>query len=150
MSMTLTGMRARVRQTLADGGALIWQDTALDEGIRRALEDLSRVYGASLTLAGLDGALITTLPERDGGILCGGAAGYAAHGRAVSRVEMNPEGGMAAAAMNRWAEEQLRRFGEALEQIRRQLLQSSAEAPYAAWAFPLPGSYTGGEDECTS
>jgi hypothetical protein len=143
MALTLAGVRTRVRNLLVDNGSLIWQDAVLDEGIRRGLEELSRVYGAALTLNGLDSATQTTLAERDGGTLCAGAAGFAALSRAVDRTEIDARQGGTVQELLAWGEGQVQRFNEALEQVRRRLQQDAAGNSWVQWALEPPTNFSG-------
>jgi hypothetical protein len=82
---TLTNLRTRLAASLADDTSLVFTEAITTEAIRRALEELSNVYGTQLTIAGLDGATETTLADKDIPCLLTGAAGRAVNAIVVSR-----------------------------------------------------------------
>ncbi len=72
----LTDICTRIRTQYLDPNKYAVEDDTLEEAVRSALGDISRVYESPHTLEGLDGALETTLPERDIPVLMTGASGY--------------------------------------------------------------------------
>jgi predicted protein tyrosine phosphatase len=87
MAHTLASIRDQVEINLADSSNLIWSTTILDEAIRAALLDISRIYDDVLTLNGLDGAGATTVEDLDAYVLVKGAAAHALVFRVVGRFE---------------------------------------------------------------
>jgi len=85
MIPTLDELRVRIRAYLMDIAGLIWDDGVLDEAIRLALADLQRVTPITLTIEGLDGALVTVLEMGMDGLLVRGGAVYAMEARSVDR-----------------------------------------------------------------
>jgi hypothetical protein len=87
MTLTLINAIGRVRALLQDADAMVWNDEALAEGLRLALDEYRLAGNTDVALVGLDGAPATTLPERHEGLAVWGGAAYAALGRAAERTE---------------------------------------------------------------
>lgn len=83
---TLTDLRNRLAASLADDTSLVFTETIYTEAIRRALEEIANVYGTQLTIEGLDGAVATTLPDKDIPCLLTGAAGRAVNAIVASHL----------------------------------------------------------------
>jgi len=154
VTATLETICARLEQALADAEGLVWPAAALQEAVHLALDEYNLAAGAPCTLAGLDGAAETTLPEGHESIVIIGAAGYAAGMRGVERVEgFDPEG--ESPALLEWAQTRLGEFRRLLalvfpgfggepggysgaptpaEQARRAGLRLSTRPPWGAWA----------------
>jgi len=115
MAATLSGLRGRVAESLADGDHLVWDEAALDEALRLALGEY-RLAGGFAELAGLDGAAETTLAAAHESLIVTGAAGYAGSMRAVGRVESFDDQ-QEAAALVRWAAECLGAFRQMLAAV---------------------------------
>jgi hypothetical protein len=135
MPLTLTDTRTLVATRLSDPNNLIYSLETIDESIRSALSDISRVSGAVLTLSGLDEAAETTLPEQDEHALIAGAVAYAltfhASGRfddAVPHPDL-PDG------LAGWAEEQMKHFQTLLTGIKARIHQTSSDVPYSPWEW---------------
>ncbi|HEX9107427.1 MAG TPA: hypothetical protein VF832_09365 [Longimicrobiales bacterium] len=109
MSSTLTTLRARARTLLMDASGAIWDDAALEEGLRLALGEYQLAAARAVTLAGLDGAAVTSLDAQHDLLLVLGGAAYAALARAVDRAE-SVELGAQAADLKTWGEARLREF----------------------------------------
>lgn len=130
MSLTLSDVRLRAALLLGDETQQLFSGTLLDEAIRQALNEYSRSAGAPGTLAGLDGAAATSLPEEEAALLVRGAAGYAALSRAVQRMlsfNLRQEAGSDLLA---WARRSLADFQAGLRQVRANRLHTAAEPPY--------------------
>jgi hypothetical protein len=87
MSMDYQTIEGRVAVLLQDLTRLTFSSELLGEGIRMALREYSAVSGQSETIAGLDEAGLTSIPEHDCGILVLGAAGYIAAAKTIDRKE---------------------------------------------------------------
>lgn len=72
----LTDLCTRIKTQYLDPHNYVVEEDTLVEAVRSALGEISRVYETPLTLEGLDGALVTTLPERNIPVLLTGASGY--------------------------------------------------------------------------
>lgn len=145
----------RVRAGLMDTSAAVWQSAELDEALRQALADMSLAAGASYTLTGLDGALITSLPAQYFTALVRGAAAYAVLWRAIERLDafsLRPNLSSAALAA---AAALLARFEMGLAHLaalRTAEMQNAAVSPYPTgtesaqpgWTLPDDLSAGGG------
>lgn len=145
----------RLRAGLIDPDAAVWKNSELDEALRQAMADMSRAGGTEYTLAGLDGALLTTLPVEYFAALVRGAAGYALLWRAVERLDafnlqpnLSSEALAAAAAI-------LARFETALTALtalRAAAMHTAADSPFPdgsnaaepGWQLPEDLSAGGG------
>lgn len=88
----LTTLLTRISTLLMDTSNRVWDLPTLTEGVRLALGEynlagLSSPGFVPVTLNGLDGANVTTLPVHHQTALVIGAAGYAAGARSVDRAE---------------------------------------------------------------
>jgi hypothetical protein len=70
-----------------DVGGLIWSDLAIDEAIRLVLRDLQLISPITLTIEGLDGALVTLLEMGMDGLVVRGAAVYALEMRSIDSLD---------------------------------------------------------------
>lgn len=135
MTLTLTDALTRLRALLVDSGSVgVWSEETLTAGLRQALAEASLAAAADcagevvFTLAGLDGAGETSLPARLEGLLCWGAAGYAAVVlglEELGRQRLLPQG----IPLREWGEQRLKEFRFML----------AAEFPAYAPAAGLPG-----------
>jgi hypothetical protein len=141
MAHTLSSVRDQVEINLLDSANLIWSTTILDEAIRAALLDLSRIYGEILTLNGLDAATETTFADQDLYVLIRGAVAYALIFRAVGRYEeATPEPTLAPSfAIN--AQETMAEFRALLTQADLRLKQNSADSPHSGWQWEESGGF---------
>jgi hypothetical protein len=133
MDQSLEEIRERVKLFLMDVGGLIWDNTTLDEAIRQALRDLQEVTPITLTLAGLDGALVTVLEMGMDGLIVRGAAVYALEMRMIDRAdtfELNQTG----LDMSNLVEKIKTQYLIDVQKIRTRQFQMSASVPY----FTLP------------
>jgi hypothetical protein len=143
MSADLDSLSARVSEYLQDATHLVYPQSAIAEGLRQALAGLSLALEQTLTLAGLDGAVSTTLPEGLESLAAQGAAAVAVTGRSLRHAEQSalaPEG-LTPAGLT-WAETVWVRFTQACDLLRASTLRGSvvpwAEAPAggrAGWAL---------------
>ncbi len=135
MAHTLSTVRDQVETNLLDSTNLIWSTTILDEAIRAALVELSRIYGEELTLEGLDAAIETTFADLDVYVLIRGAVAYALTFRVVGRYEeATPEPKLAPNFATQ-AEETFTEFRTMLTLTDLRLKQHSAESPFSGWLW---------------
>lgn len=133
MDQSLEEIRERVKLFLMDVAGLIWDNTTLDEAIRQALRDLQEVTPITLSLEGLDGALVTVLEMGMDGLLVRGAAVYALEMRMIDRAdtfELNQTG----LDMVNLVEKIKTQYLVDVQKIRTKQFQMSASVPY----FTLP------------
>ena len=135
MTATLSTLRDLVELHLSDVGNLIFSTEMLDEAIRSALSDLSEIYGSALTLAGLDGAEETTLPEEDEHVLIVGAVAYALTFRASGRFEDAVPDQTLPDAMADWATAHMARFKTMLAGVKERTHQEADQVPYSEWEW---------------
>jgi hypothetical protein len=109
MTTTLTSLTTRVQTALMDTGAQVWDAPTITEGIRLALGEYSLAGDAAVTLSGLDGAAVTTLPGLHDTLIVWGAAAYAALSRTIDRAESHQLGGDAA-PLKTWGDARLREY----------------------------------------
>jgi len=133
MTQSLTEIRTRIKNYLMDVGGLVWPDTAIDEGVRLALRDLQGVTPITLSIEGLDGALVTVLEMGMDSLVVRGAAIYALEMRSVDRMdafELNQTGIDAAHLI----ESLKKQYLIEIEKVRIKQFQVSSGVPY----FQLP------------
>ena len=133
MDQSLEEIRERVKLFLMDVGGLVWDNTTLDEAIRQALRDMQEVTPITLTLEGLDGALLTVLEMGMDGLIVRGAAVYALEMRMIDRAdtfELNQTG----LDMSNLVEKIKSQYLIDVQKIRTRQFQMSASVPY----FTLP------------
>jgi hypothetical protein len=122
----------RVNVLLHDTTQLNFSTELVDEAVRLALADYSRVSGMAETISGLDNAAVTTVPADDEGIIVLGAAGYTACSKAADRKEsfnLNqeiPQGLLKVGAGF------MERFKALLNTVRTHNQWSAAETPWGA------------------
>jgi hypothetical protein len=133
MTITLSTLRDWVELALGDTTNLIWSTETLDQAIRAALAALSGVYGATLTLNGLDSATTTTLEEGDTQALVLGATAYALASRVAERFEEASPVREDIDALVKNRDKTMAQFQDQLEQVRLRKIQGAEDAPYAAW-----------------
>ncbi len=139
MSLTLTMIEERVSCHLNDTGNLIWSEPMLETAIRSALLAIGRVLDDTLALAGLDGALETTLDEDDIQVLVVGAVAYALTFRASGRFEDARARAELPEKLADWATAHMARFQTMLAVIKRRTHQEAETAPYDQWAWEEEG-----------
>jgi hypothetical protein len=133
MPLTLTDIRTHLATRLSDPSNLIYSLNLLDESIRSALADISRVSGAALTLTDLDGALETTLPPEDEHALITGAVAYALIYHASGRFDDAVPDQDLPIEISEWAEKQMSHFLSLLSGIKKRIHQTSEDIPYSQW-----------------
>ena len=135
MAITLTTVRDQLEIRLSDSSNLIWSTNLLDESIRAALADISKVFHTVQTLSGLDGALLTSLDELDLNCLLVGSLAYAFRFRLINRFEQaspeeeNPQD------LALLSTDFMNDFQSMLTQIRLRLFYHSTDSPHSAWEW---------------
>jgi hypothetical protein len=137
MSADLDSLTARVADCLQDATHLVYPAGAIAEGLRQALAELAGALGQPLQLSGLDGALVTSLPEGLESLTVQAAAAVVVAGRGLrhaEQVELVP-GGLSPAALE-WAGAAWKSFQSACERIRASALRE-ASTPWAEEGWVL-------------
>jgi len=135
MPLTLTDIRTHLATRLSDPSNLIYSLTLLDESIRSALSDISRVSGAVLTLSGLDEAVETTFPAEDEHALITGAVAYALAFHVSGRFDDAVPDQDRPDHLAGWAEQQMKHFQTLLAGIKARIHQNSSDVPYSQWEW---------------
>jgi len=144
LSADLDSLSARVAACLQDATSLVYPTDAIAEGLRQALAEISTSLvgahsAAPLTLAGLDGASVTSLPEGLTSLAVQGAAAMVVSGRGLRHAEqmaLAPEG-LTPASLT-WAEAVWNRFCRSCERLRSSALRGST-VPWAEMGWILDG-----------
>lgn len=141
MSTDLTTLDARVRAALGDPQGLIYDAAALEAALLSALSALNTAGATSeqprpYTVAGLDGAAETSLPDELVELLVRGAAAQAALSRAMGRSEGYSPTLAVPAAQLAWARAEQAAFEAGVDELRRASLQRAAQPPWS-----LPGGW---------
>ena len=135
---TLIEIEDRVSTLLLDMTHLNFTMVVIDEGIRQALMEYSKASGQAETLAGLDGAVSTTLPEQDSGMIVLGAAGFIASAKGVDRKESFNLDGQIAPQVAQLGERFLARFQALILTVRCDRMRSpEVQAWGAGWPLIL-------------
>jgi hypothetical protein len=134
MAATLISLRARIRAALLDSSSpgQVWDDESLAEALRQALSEYQLAGAAPASLQGLDGALVTSLPEMHESLVVWGASAYAALTRSIRRAE-SFQLGSEAAALEAWGEARLREFRALLNLVRAADLHGADTPPWGQW-----------------
>jgi hypothetical protein len=135
MTATLTNLKTRLAEQLSNLTNLVWSSTALEEALRSSLAELSKAYGETLTLDGLDEAASTTAADIDTHALLSGALAYAIRFRVTGRFEEASPEDLQPEEMARWADETMNKFQSELTAVRMRRFQESTDHPYASWEW---------------
>jgi hypothetical protein len=141
MAPTLATLRDQVELNLMDTSNLIWSTTVLDEAIRAALAQLSRVYGELQTLKDLDAATETTFDDLDAYVLIKGAVAYALTFRSVGRYEESTPEPTLVPGFALMAEEAMAEFRSLLTLVDLRLKQTSGNTPWGDWKYTERGKF---------
>ncbi len=109
MASTLTSLSTRVNTYLMDTSNQVWDAATITEGMRLALGEYGLAGNAAVSLSGLDGAALTTLPANHDTVIVLGGAAYAALAQAADRAD-GARLGTAGAEFKTWGEARLREF----------------------------------------
>mgnify|MGYP000913092870 FL=1 len=131
----LQELRARLAQMLLDPFMLSLPEAALDEALRRALEQVNLLLETPAALAGLDGASTGSLPAYARPALMDCAEAFALSSGLGSRL-LGFDGSLAGGpALLAYAEARKDAAEAALEQLRLYLLQSSTARAGFCWPW---------------
>ena len=125
MDTTLENLQERVGVLLADLTHLNYTSDLVTEGVRQAMGEYSLVTGSHETLAGLDGAEATSVPDMDCGIIVLGAAGFVAACKTLDRKEQFNLDEQSPGAVARLGERLLQRFDRLLGTVRSARLRAA-------------------------
>lgn len=131
----LADLRTRIETQYMDTNNLVLDDATLDEGIRSALGEISRVYGSALTIEGLDAALETTLAALDIPCLLTGATAYGLNFLLQNHFNNFSSSLGANSALVTAAQKMRVRFRTMLEELRLDDLQRSQTYPHSDWIW---------------
>ncbi|HMN13890.1 MAG TPA: hypothetical protein PKD55_16370 [Bellilinea sp.] len=138
----LNDLLPRLRASLMDVDAHIWQETELKEAFTQSLADVCRYAGQPYGVTGLNDPVTLPLPELFVPLVLRGAVSYALLWRALERLDAyNINSGLPAQALQA-STEVWQRFEAglaALAGIRVNALQMAAEPPYPTaegWQLP--------------
>ena len=131
----LTDIRTRLLNQYLDPNNLVLNTDSLDEAIRSAMEEIARVHDTTLTLEGLDGALVTTLTTEDIAVLMTGAAA-----NCMDYLLLGPLGHFTAIYGSKsdvihWSFNYRLRFRDELEDLRLGGLQYTDDPPITRWPW---------------
>lgn len=130
--MNVDELEQRVSTLLQDMTQLVFPVALVHECLRQAMLAYSRSSGRAESLAGLDGALETSVPELDGGLLVLGAAGYAATLKGVDRKEAFNLEASTSTRVVELGERLLARFEALLLTVQRERMRASTVQPWGA------------------
>ena len=131
--MTLASVRDSIETCLSDSANLIFSTSLLDEGIRAALDGLSKACGTAFTLKDLDGAVETTFEAQDFLILIAGGAAFALSFRLAGKFEEAAPACDHTEGYHRLAQDWMNRYQALLMQVRLRKFHESAANPHSAW-----------------
>jgi hypothetical protein len=110
-----------------------------EEAVREALAGLNAFLEKDFTVAGLDGALMTTLPSDYEAILLFGAAAFALDFSLRSHLVHTTSSNTGSTdTLRLWCEHLSRQFDAGLDRLRLQTLQADGALPYSPWAWDEP------------
>jgi len=125
MAQTLSNLCGQVAQYLDDAGGARYSEGVRTAGVRLALGEYNLLQAAlgqpAAALAGLDGALETSLADQHESLLVEGAAGYAAALREAGRGEICGLGRPDLELMAAWSSRRLAAFRQMLEEVQQEL-----------------------------
>jgi len=110
-----------------------------EEAVREALAGLNAFLDKDFTVAGLDDALMTTLPSDYEAVLLFGAAAFALDFSLRSHlVHTTSSTVRSEETLRLWCEHLNRQFDAGLDRLRLQALQANGALPYSPWAWDEP------------
>ena len=110
-----------------------------EEAVREALAGLNAFLDKDFTVAGLDGALMTTLPSDYEEVLLFGAAAFALDFSLRSHlVHTTSSTVRSEETLRLWCEHLNRQFDAGLDRLRLQALQENGALPYSPWTWDEP------------
>ena len=103
-----------------------------EEAVREALAGLNAFLDKDFTVAGLDGAVLTTLPSDHEAVLLFGAAAFALDFSLRSHLVHTTSSTVRSEdTLRLWCEHLSRQFDAGLDRLRLQALQANGELPYS-------------------
>jgi hypothetical protein len=110
-----------------------------EEAVREALAGLNAFLDKDFTVAGLDGAVLTTLPSDHEAVLLFGAAAFALDFSLRSHL-VHTTGSTVRSedTLRLWCEHLSRQFDAGLDRLRLQALQANGALPYSPWEWDEP------------
>ena len=110
-----------------------------EEAVREALAGLNAFLDKDFTVAGLDGAVLTTLPSDHEAVLLFGAAAFALDFSLRSHlVHTTSSTVRSEETLRLWCEHLNRQFDAGLDRLRLQALQENGALPYSPWTWDEP------------
>jgi hypothetical protein len=138
MNTNLESIEQRVSVLLLDLTRLNFSTQLIDEGIRLALKEYSLASGQVETLAGLDEAGLTSIPEQDCGLLVLGAAGYVAAAKTLDRKEQFNLVDQLPEAVTNLGSRLLMRFDRLLGYVRSARMRAADVTPWGdGWPLAI-------------
>ncbi len=136
MNTNLETIEQRVSVLLQDLTQLTFTSQLVVEGIRLAIKEYSLASGQVESLAGLDDAVLTSVPEYDCGILVLGAAGYIAAAKTMDRKESFNLVDQLPEAVTNLGTRLLLRFDRLLGTVRSARMRAADVAPWGdGWSL---------------
>ncbi len=119
----------------------LWQSLlgARKKPLREALAGLNAFLDKDFTVAGLDGAVLTTLPSDHEAVLLFGAAAFALDFSLRSHLVHTTSSTVRSEdTLRLWCEHLSRQFDAGLDRLRLQALQANGALPYSPWEWDEP------------
>ena len=132
---TLSDLCLRLNQQFLDPQNLSVPADTQTEAVREALAGMNGFVGRQYTLAGLDGALESSLPEHFVPVLVCGAAAFALDFCLRKRLSGFTGAIGREETLRLWCGHLSRQFDAGLDRLRALSLQSEAGLPFGAWGW---------------
>ncbi len=137
--INLSEICSRLNEQFFDPQNLAIPAESQEEAVREALTGLNAFLDKDFTLAGLDGAALTTLPMGYEAVLLFGAAAFALDFSLRSHlVHTNSSNTGSTDTLRLWCEHLSWQFDAGLDRLRLQTLQADGALPYSPWAWDEP------------
>ena len=133
MDLNLDSFLTEMQQWLGDPDASIWPQEVLCNCLRQALAAVQRVCPLKLSIAGLDGALITVLADGIPELLVRLARVQAWQVRLMQRSELFQPDAVKAVPAAALLDLETKQLRQDLENLRLSYLQCSTTLPYVIW-----------------
>ena len=134
-TLDLTAAEARVRASMGSVIVEVPGESVYDEGIRKALEEMSLAAGENLTLKDLDGATETTVLVEDEVTLINGGCYYAGFMLVINRLETPVTGIEMPTQTLAWVNQFMEMFYKGVNSIRMRTLHESTNPPSSAMTW---------------
>ena len=110
-----------------------------EEAVRESLAGLNAFLDKDFTVAGLDGAVLTTLPSDHEAVLLFGAAAFSLDFSLRSHLVHTTSSTVRSEdTLRLWCAHLSRQFDAGLGRLRLQALQANGALPYSPWAWDEP------------